>query len=418
MSDARPTELRERIFTLDAIRGFALLGIFIMNFPTFNTSFFQGIDGTHLWPEWWDRSAETLRSVLFSGKFNSMFSMLFAIGFMIQLERLESREPARAKRIYLRRIGWLLVFGLIHAFVFWPGDVLHIYALFGLLLFALRRAPDKLLWLLFAACLVIPAATGIYRSLTMSPEQGQALVAYLNGWVASNNAAYGMGSFLDAVAENTGVMQLFYTYPPAALRSLEFYIQIFTTVILGLFLARGRFFQNAAGHLPLVRRVQWWALGLGLATGVVYGYWLATVTNPTEPTAFSTVARVAYSFCRVATMVFYVATIVRAAHSDRWKPWLAPIATAGRMPLTNYLMQTLIGTFLFYGWGLGFWGSVGPALGLVLAIGIFLLIQVPLSAFWLRRFKMGPMEYLWRVLTYGRASLASPAAHGEPAKQH
>jgi uncharacterized protein len=80
MSDARPTEPSERIFTLDAIRGFALLGIFIMNVPLFNTSFFQGIDGTHLWPEWWDRTAETLRSVLFSGKFNSMFSMLFAIG--------------------------------------------------------------------------------------------------------------------------------------------------------------------------------------------------------------------------------------------------------------------------------------------------------------------------------------------------
>jgi uncharacterized protein len=380
-----------------------------MNFPLFNTSIFQGVDGTHLWPEWWDRTAETLREVLFSGKFNSMFSMLFAIGFMIQLERLESRDPARATRIYLRRLGWLLGFGLIHAFVFWWGDVLHIYALFGVVLFALRRAPEKLLWMIFAACVVFPAATGIYRSLTMSPEEGQALVAYLNGWVASNNEAYGTGSFLDTAAENANVLQVLYTFPPARLRMLEFYAQIFTTVTLGLLLARRRFFQNAAEHLPLVRRVQWLALGVGLATGTVFGYWQATVTNPTEPTAFATVASVAYSLCRVAVMAFYVAAIVRAAHSVRWKPWLLPIATAGRMPLTNYLMQTLIATFIFYGWGLGFWGTVGPALDIALAIGIFFLIQVPLSSFWLGRFKMGPMEYLWRVLTYGRASLRSPA---------
>ena len=409
MSDARPTELSERIFAMDAIRGFALLGIFIMNFPSFNTSFFQGIDGTHLWPEWWDRTAETLRNVLFSGKFNSMFSMLFAVGFMIQLERLQSREPARAARIYLRRIGWLFVFGLIHALVFWPGDILHAYALFGLLLFALRRAPDRLLWILFACCLALPAAIGIFRALTLTPEESQALIALLNGWVPSNNAAYGMGSFADAVAENVAVMRFIYTYPPALLNTLEFYAQIFTTVALGVMLARRRFFQNAAAHLPLVRRAQWWALGLGLATGAVYGYWLATTADFVTPTPFGTIASVAYSFCRVAIMVFYVATIVRAAHNDRWKAWLVPIATAGRMPLTNYLTQTLIATFIFYGWGLGFWGSIGPALDLVFAIAIFLLIQVPLSAFWLRRFKMGPMEYLWRVLTYGRASVRAGA---------
>lgn len=405
MSHATPTEPSERIFTMDAIRGFALLGIFIMNFPVFNTAFFQGFDGTHLWPEWWDRTAETLREVLFSGKFNSMFSLLFAVGFMLQLERLESRDPARATRIYLRRLAWLFVFGLIHAFVLWPGDILHMYALFGVLLFALRCAPDRLLWLLFASCLALPAALGIFRALTSTPEGLEALMAALGQRVAANNAAYGMGSFADAVAENAAMMRFFYTYPPVLLNLLEFYAQIFTTVALGVMLARRRFFENAAAHLPLVRRVQWCALGLGLATGAVYGYWLSTTADLFTPTPFNTVANVAYSFCRVAIMAFYVATIVRAAHSDRWKPWLVPVATAGRMPLTNYLLQTLIGTFVFYGWGLGFWGTVGPALDLVLAIGIFFAIQVPFSAFWLRRFRMGPMEYLWRALTYGRASL-------------
>jgi uncharacterized protein len=116
-------------------------------------------------------------------------------------------------------------------------------------------------------------------------------------------------------------------------------------------------------------------------------------------------ANVAYVICRVSIMTFYVATIVRIAQNASWRAWLDPIATVGRMPLTNYLLQTLLATFLFYGWGLGLWGTVGPALQVALAIGIFVVIQVPLSGAWLRRFKLGPMEYLWRVLTYGRASL-------------
>jgi uncharacterized protein len=102
-------------------------------------------------------------------------------------------------------------------------------------------------------------------------------------------------------------------------------------------------------------------------------------------------------------MGFYMATLVRAAHNDTWRRRLAPIAAAGRMPLTNYLMQTLIATFIFYGWGLGLWRTVGPALQIALAFGIFFVVQVPLSQLWLRHFELGPMEQLWRRLSYGRA---------------
>jgi uncharacterized protein len=408
-TQAAPIAASERIVTLDVIRGFALLGIFIMNMPFFNTSFFAGADGTHLWPAWWDRTAETARDVFFSGKFNSMFSMLFAIGFTIQLGRLEQRDPANAKSIYLRRIFWLFVFGVIHATVFWTGDVLHIYALFGLALLAMRRAPDKLLWTLFIACLVYPAAIGAYRLATTTPEEVQQLIATAQAWEATNNAAYGDGSFLAAMREHLGEMIFVYTDPRAFLGILGFYIQIFSTVMIGLMLGRRNFFQNSAAHLALVRRVQWWMLAVGVLTGAVFGYYIATVEDPARPTPFGVVAGVSYSFCRIAIMAFYVAAIIRAVHNDVWRRRLAPMATAGRLPLTNYLMQTLIATFIFYGWGLGFWGKVGPAVDLVLAVGMFFLVQVPLSRLWLQRFDMGPMEYLWRVLTYGRAPLKRAA---------
>jgi uncharacterized protein len=400
---AAPVSPTERIVTLDVIRGFALLGIFIMNMPYFNTSFFAGVDGTHLWPAWWDRTAETARDVLFSGKFNSMFSMLFAIGFTIQMERLERSDTAHPSAIYLRRIFWLFVFGVIHATVFWTGDVLHIYALFGLLLLALRRVPDKVLWVLFAACLAYPAVRGAYRLATTTPDEVQQFIAISQQWERSNNAAYGEGSFGAAAREHA--RELAFLYTDRLRFFVSFYVQILSTMLLGLMLGRRQFFQNSGAHLPLVRRVQWWTLALGVMTGAVFGYYRATVKDWATPTVFGVFANVAYSMCRVSIMAFYVATIVRAVHNARWRQRLAPMAAVGRMPLTNYLLQTLIATFIFYGWGFGLWGKVGPAMDLLLAISIFFLLQVPLSRLWFSRFDMGPMEYVWRRLSYGRATL-------------
>jgi uncharacterized protein len=401
-STAAPTATRERIYTLDVIRGFALLGIFIMNMPWFNTSFFARADGSERWPALWDKWTETATEVLFSGKFNSMFSMLFAVGFVILLERLEARDPAHAKAIYLRRIFWLFVFGVIHACVFWGGDVLHIYAFFGVVLLALRRAPEKLLWTLFAACLVYPVAMGVWSFMTFTPERREHFIALSQLWEASNNAAYGHGSFLTAMREHGREMVFLYSEPMNLRPMIGFYVQVFSTMLLGLILGRRHFFQNSTQHLPFVRRVQWWALAAGLAAGAVFGTWQATTTDFITPTPFRFVAFICYWLCRVLIMVFYVATIVRAVHNEKWRRRLAPMSLAGRMPLTNYLMQTLIATTLFYGWGFGLWGKVGPAIDLALAVLIFFAIQIPLSRWWLARFELGPMEWVWRRLTYGR----------------
>jgi uncharacterized protein len=415
MTSATPVSGRERIYTLDVIRGFALLGIFIMNMPWFNTSFYAGTDGTELWPAWWDHWTSTATDVLFAGKFNSMFSMLFAIGFTIQLGRLESRDPGHAKAIYLRRIAWLFVFGAIHMCVFWTGDVLHMYALFGLVLLALRRAPEKLLWALFACCLLLPVGMMVYRLLTFVPADRDAIIASSRLWEVSNNAAYGHGSFLDALREHTRETINIYTAPWQLRGVINFYSQIFATMLLGLILGRRQFFQDSARHLPFVRRLQWAALAGGIATGVVFAVWENTTTDFVTPSPFRLVAGICFWLCRVLVMIFYVATLVRCVHNEKIRPRLKPMATAGRMPLTSYLMQTAIATTLFYGWGFGLWGRVGIALDLVLAVAIFFVVQVPLSYWWLKRFELGPMEYVWRRLTYGHATMKRARAAEAPA---
>ena len=410
---AAPIRAGERIEVLDAIRGFALLGIFIMNMPSFDNSLFLGFGGDPSW-HWWDRGTETVRDVMFSGKFNSMFSMLFAVGFTIQLERLQAREPERATRIYLRRLFWLFVFGAIHTCVFWAGDVLHMYALLGVLLLALRRLPDRMIVAAIVACVLFPAALGFIRIATTTPEDIRTTVLLTQQAVTADNAAFGHGSFVDTVRRATADTMLVYKYP-LRLGLLGAYVQFLTTVLLGLLLGRHRFFQNVTAHLPLIRRAQWWGLGIGLLSGIGFMTWRSVADDPMEPTVWRILAGMGYVVCRVAIMIFYVATIARAVCNERWRRRLAPVTLAGRMPLTNYLLQTLIGVVLFYHWGFGLWGTIGPLLELALAVAIFFVIQVPLTWWWLARFQQGPMEYLWRVLTYGREALRATAEQsGEP----
>ena len=178
----------QRIATLDTLRGFALMGILIMNMPGFNSSFFAEADGSHLWPGQVDQAAEFVREALFSGKFNSMFSLLFGIGFTIQYARLVERDPAHATTIYLRRLAVLAVIGSIHAWVFWPGDVLHTYAILGLVLvMGLRRVSDRGIVALIIACLVYPAVSGALRVLVIRKDIAAQRVAIAQGFEASDN---------------------------------------------------------------------------------------------------------------------------------------------------------------------------------------------------------------------------------------
>jgi uncharacterized protein len=410
-AQAVPVPLGERIEVLDAIRGCALLGIFIMNVPAFNTSLFSGFGGTE-WPRWWDVGTETVRDVIFSGKFNSMFSMLFAVGFTIQLERLQARAPDQATQIYVRRLFWLFVFGVIHACVFWAGDVLHMYALLGVLLLLLRRLPDRVIAALIVLCLLYPTIMGTIALTVATPEDTSA-IELTQGAIAADNAAFGHGNFFDTARRSTGSMITFYTHPQST-GIFRFYVQFLTTVLIGLLLGRHRFFQNVRSHLPFVRRVQWWALGIGLVSGIGFMAWRDLAANPWQPSVGRLLAATGYVVCRVTIMIFYVATIIRAVCNERWRQRIAPITLTGRMPLTNYLLQTLIAVTLFYHWGFNLWNKVGPALDLVIAIAIFFVIQVPLSRWWLSRFQVGPMEYLWRVLTYGRGAVHATTMPGAP----
>jgi uncharacterized protein len=397
-----PLSPTERIFTLDVVRGFALLGILIMNMPGFANSFFVEADGSHLWNAPVDRAAEVVRDMLFSGKFNSMFSLLFGIGFTIQFTRMQESAPGHATQLYLRRLIVLLAIGLVHAMVFWTGDVLHVYAALGLLLLlVLRHASDRAILAMIGLLLLYPAFSGIARLLVMTPEITARLVAESKAFEASNNLAYGSGSFLEAAREHAREFVYFYDNVWSLWGNLGFYVQMATTMLIGVLIGRHRMPQRIPELMPWIRRLQWWALGIGLVCAVTFGT-IFQIERAPGPSPLKVLGSITYVLSRLAMMSFYVLTIVRLAQLPPWQLRFKPMAAAGRMPLTNYLLQSLICTALFYGWGFGLWGTIGPAGQLVLAFAIFFVVQVPLSLLWLSRFNYGPIEYVWRVLTYGR----------------
>ena len=161
----------QRLPVLDILRGFALMGILIMNMPGFSSSFFSEADGSHLWTSRADQLAEQLRNMLFSGKFNSMFSLLFGIGFTIQYSRMQEQDPQHADAMYLKRLLVLAGLGILHACVFWPGDVLHTYAILGIVtLFGLKRVSDRGIVIAIGLCLLYPAVSGLVRLQLITKE--------------------------------------------------------------------------------------------------------------------------------------------------------------------------------------------------------------------------------------------------------
>jgi uncharacterized protein len=393
----------ERITTLDILRGCALLGILIMNMPGFSTSFFAEADGSHLWPGAVDQFAENARDMLFSGKFNSMFSLLFGIGFTIQFARMERRDPAGASALYLRRLAVLAFVGIAHATLFWPGDVLHIYAMLGLLLvFPLRRARPRTIVLLIIACLLYPVVSGALRLMVTTPEITAMLVARAQALEAADNVAYGNGSFVDAARQHALTMKYFYDNGWSLWGTLGFWVQMALTMLIGLLAGRLQWVQRVPELMPQIRRLMWVALGIGLACGAAFTL-IFHFNRAPGPSPIKFVGSLCYWTSRPALMIFYVLVIVRLAQDPVWARRLAPLASTGRMPLTNYLMQTAICTTIFYAWGFGLWGKVGPAWGLVLAFAIFFAIQVPWSRWWLARHERGPLEALWARVTYGEA---------------
>lgn len=396
-----PVAPADRIEALDILRAFALLGILVMNLPAMYAVHWSLQTPEMRWPAWYDRAALWAMSCFFSGKFNSLFSFLFGVGFTIQMERLETKT-GDAAGVYGRRLLLLFVFGVLHATLIWSGDVLHVYAILGAILLLVRRVSDRTLRGLIVAALLFPTAYSAYRLAAATPEGLAADKARIERLHDETEQAYMHGTYADTVrARIADVTRGWYGSPRIVLA----YDLFLATFLLGLYAGRNRHIQRADDRF--VRSVQRWSFGVGLGCALIFSV-IQPRLEPLKPSLLGMVAMTAFSWQRPALMLFYAATILRLVRSQRWGGWLRELRFAGRMPLTNYIAQSVIGTMIFYPYGLGFFNRCGPAAGLALAFAIFPL-QVLWSRWWFARFQFGPLEWVWRSLTYGTASVHASA---------
>lgn len=426
-----PIAAAERILTLDVLRGFALFGILFVNVNALvhPTSWF-----TVNWSELgaFDYAFEAFNILFTQGKFYTLFAFLFGLGFAVQLGRAEKKGVRFAGRFFWRLLLlWLI--GVTHMIVLWDGDILNTYAVGGvflLLFYGLKRLIDKAVrrfskkrdkaprgLALVMAGILIFGPLGLFAGfMTYATSIQQKAVAgieldegEMEVWEQIQQAddperkaereesqakkldTYKNGSYLDTV--NMRIESF-------ANRAISgpFWLMIAGIFMIGAYFGRNNFIGRAQEYRAGFRKLMWTSLivGLPLTSGFLYVH----IAGEGAPNFswfnflnffFKTSAGLAFALFFVAAITLAMLTSARD-----WLKWFAPV---GRMALSNYLLQSVIGTTVFYGYGLGLVDSVGNGfeLGYMLVLFAF---QIWVSTWWLERFRFGPVEWLWRSLTY------------------
>lgn len=398
--DAAPA--RDRIAAVDALRGFALFGILMANILVLSGwEFLSEAGRTALAGERGASMQRAFHHGLIDGKFYTIFSLLFGAGFALQLSRLNARG-ADGARIYRRRVLILFAIGIVHSFLIWDGDILTLYALMGLILPLFIRLSDRWLLLSGAALIFIVPPLGIwlFRALGWAPDLG--LMAL------SERLAVGLGAVNpeDGVTwlrreDFAGWFSFVATGPIYAwgLKIMSWRVpKVLGVMVIGIWLGR----RLASGQILDDRRLLWRiALG-GLAIGVPANIAYALRGDVWQTDWSSLIGTVPLGFAYAA--LFALAW----PHAHRA---LRLFAAPGRMALTNYLLQSSICILIFYGFGFGF-GQIGrwpPPAFYAFALGLYAL-QVAFSRWWLAHHAQGPMEALWRRLTYAGSLVLTPRA--------
>ena len=401
MQTIQPTKNSERELFLDALRGFAILGIFIANLAGF--SHFNG-DANVVSPwitERWDDITEFFHIMLIEGKFYSIFSLLFGWGIALQLKRGAQLSTIR------RRLFIMLLLGAFHLLI-WSGDIVFFYALVGFVLLLFRNCTNKTL--LITAGLLILSPILLYWLKMNYPILNYPADLLRNTGIQVDQAVIGVkseeefnvfihnASWLDIAKANIG--GFFFRY------SHLFFVsripKVLGMFLIGYFIGRSDFYKNLKQNKKIVH----WVIALGLLIGLPSCFMLAYyITRPGsayyELKIEGWYETIAYTMGVVPLALAYVGLFMVTFQTQLGHKLLSVVSPVGKMAFTNYMMHSLIGSFVFLKPGLNYGGWVGPTYYTLFAIAVF-TFQIVLSTIWLSYFNYGPVEWVWRSLTYGK----------------
>jgi uncharacterized protein len=419
---AGPVPAAERLIVVDTLRGVAVMGILVMNVYAFampyaayfNPMVMGGTDALNA-GTWF------FTHLLFDQKFMSIFAMLYGAGIVMMMNRADERAVAFAP-IFYRRSAWLIVIGLLHAYFIWFGDILFHYALMGMIVFLFRKAAPPTL--ITIACVMLPMTLLINYGSSFYVEELQADVAEIEGrqaegavpddeqlrrldeWreirpvfapdeedIAADVAAY-RGTYVDALMQRA---------PFVAFMQINLTLVFVVWRVGGLMLLGMAFMKlgvlSGERSARFYRKMTLIAYGIGLPLVIVSA--LSLEAHEFDPLYVARYGGI-YNYIGSILVAFgHIGVVMMVSKSGIWEALVDRFAAVGRMALSNYLAHSLLMTSLFYGYGLGLYAEVPRFMQqgfVVVVIGLQLLV----SPWWLARFRFGPVEWLWRSLSYGQ----------------
>jgi len=382
VNNARPLADSKRLPWIDTARGFAIFDIFIVNLATFHAPYFLYGNGDNYWgtgdPGIW----QIIIDIFFQASFYSLFSFLFGFGMYIIYENLTSKQVESPRKWMVRRLVILLIIGMIHAFLIWHGDILITYAIIGfLLLFFLNRKNVTLIvWSLCLLLIPTTLFTGLLYLASMFEDMGN----------LANQAAidlsfqhYGEGSWGDILAQNMNDW-LFANNP---FNFIFIIFNILPIFLFGVLFAKNKWLHDLVTHYKTLRK--WW-----IGSFIVFFLFKAGPYAFGNPMWFQLLQDSLGGF---ASAIFYV--ITTAFLYQKLKKVFNLIGYVGKMALSNYIFQSIVGVLIFYSIGLGLYGELTPFQTILIAFIVY-PVQLVLSYVWLQKYKRGPLEWLWRSLIY------------------
>ncbi len=390
-----PVTLAERIQFIDVLRGMALFGILAANMR----AFFAPLDVYDhigvLFPGRADAIAQWFVLAFIQGKFISIFSFLFGMGFAIQMSRAEAKG-ARFMSFYPRRLLALALFGLVHGIVIWGGDILLTYAFSGAILLLFRNRQQKtLLWWAGGLFLLPIVASSVFLGLYFS--------RWHQAWMDPKPAdmakihhvveIYGHGTVRQILAQN-------WVEWKQEVPTTLFAIYATALFLLGMWVWRAGIVERLKDYEPVLRRVCAWCLPIGAVISMYVASVMVWLPRG-KVSLWGFFAGILWLPGAHVLAAGYMSGLAVLFQRQDWRKRLAPFAAVGRMALTDYLMQSVFFTLFFYHYTTGLFGRIGPAVGLIPTV-LFYALQVAFSNWWLGKYRFGPMEWLWRGMTYGK----------------
>lgn len=385
-----PSPSTKRILHLDIFRGFAILGIFMVNILVMNVSFIHRQDWVNENISWVNEKAHWFLEMFFFSKFFPIFSFLFGIGVALQIRSLNAKNISSTPFLF-RRFFALLIFGIAHILFIWSGDILHLYALFGFVLMIMYRATPLVILLSAIVLFFFPYFDEIYQYIctffSTNPASALSNLTRDNIVDLKLNGSYYSGIKLRLVEYGFMIQFLLSFIIPIAL----------TMSILGLYVVKKGIIDRIESFARTIR----FPFLITLIVFLVYRFTLTHWLVPTFKIEYGSLLSFGlwtlYFFSEIMISFAYLWIIVYLLRSNLGKKLLSPLQYVGRMAFTNYILQSIVGYLIMRTFG--YYGTFSPAECILIVLVIF-ACQIPLSWYWLQHFKFGPLEWVWRCVSY------------------